>query len=156
VAGPLPPTSITMTEDDSYIVYGKSTFGFNVPAQLFAVDVATGQTATLDEFTVNNYFDWRLTPDQKAVVYYGKKGSEREKLYYVPLSGGTPTVLNVDYGEMDPQLMPLNTNPARFGSQVCVVYGFIFGPGTYRSLHSSCFEGDFPAGQNVFLPLIAR
>ncbi len=154
VVGPLPAPG-NMTDDESKIIYSKSTFGSNASVQLFAVDVATGQTTMLDEVTSAGLF-WSFAADQKGAIYYAIKGTGRPQIYYVPLTGGTPTTLNIAYGEMDPQLMPLSTNPTRFGNQVCVVYGFVYGPGTYRSLHSSCYAGDFPPLQNVFLPLVSR
>lgn len=58
---------------------------------------------------------------------------------------------NIAYGEMDPQLMPLHTSTLCLsGNQICVVYGFVYGNGTYRSLHSSCYAGDFRRGRMPF------
>lgn len=72
------------TDYDSKIVYQKFTFGGNVPAQLFAVDVATGQTTMLDEVTPEGLY-LNFAADQKGAIYYASKGMVIYKSIMSPL-----------------------------------------------------------------------
>ncbi|MFN8442094.1 MAG: hypothetical protein U0175_15035 [Caldilineaceae bacterium] len=161
IAGPLTPTSgIQLTKDGQHIVYATYNSFATDPARLYSIDVATGQSITLDEVQIAGFFSsfyWTLTPDHTGAIYFGSKGGSKKQLYYASLAGGTPTVLNVDYSDMDPPLVEPATQPVSYNGQTCVVYGFKFpNSSDYHSLYSSCFGGAAVPQQNVYLPMISQ
>jgi Tol biopolymer transport system component len=90
----------TLSPDNRYVVY-RASVGVNNGSNLFSVPLAGGAATQLNAPLVNNanIREYTISPDSSRMVYrmlqfIDNVGNIVEELYSVPLTGGTPILLN--------------------------------------------------------------
>jgi hypothetical protein len=133
-----------------------------VPQQtnaLLTVPLSGGTPMTVTTVE-SSFFNFRLTPDNAAVVYYAKPDLDSRPVWFrLPIAGGTPTQLNITPPEGSFVSDEGNSLVAS-GDQICQIYAFAFissGFNRFSELHSACFPRVVPPlDKAVYLPWVAH